>query len=329
MKPVGYAIPYYPRNTLEDIAGLENSYKLKLQPTLARATGTEPIDISFVLINANQVCSYVANQGSNDVSSFITYIDPATPSLTLSRIKAGASPSGVGMDFRQSNRFVYVTNFGDSTISRYSYDPATCQLTALGVSPTLASPSQVRVFGKYAVVASYPNKLQLYEINLTDGSLSAKGTALATGADPYFMFSFSADTTFTFIATANETGNSISTFSLDNLLGTLQSFTPDVIVGSGPQNFYSIALPNGQFLMYVLNRTGRTITTLRYDAPTKNFVRLGPDVPTQANPFRLTNNPRAAIGDRYIYAFHDDINTITAYEVNQETGALKALGSAL
>jgi hypothetical protein len=54
------------------------------------------------------------------------------------------------------------------------------------------------VCGKHAVVATYGAKLQLYEVNLTDGSLMAKGAALATGGDPYYMSSFASDETTTF-----------------------------------------------------------------------------------------------------------------------------------
>jgi 6-phosphogluconolactonase (cycloisomerase 2 family) len=132
-----------------------------------------------------------------------------------------------------------------------------------------------------------------------------------------------------FLVTVNEASSSISTFTLDNKLGVLQNYAADLSVGAEPQYLYTIYLASGQIMMYVLNRAGKSITTLHFDKTTNAFVRSGPDTPTQTQPFLLTNNPFPSIGVKYLYAFHDDINVVTAYEVNQKTGALKALGSAL
>ncbi len=331
----GYSIFYPNRDKGEFFQSVQDSYRLQYRANSATSTGNYPIDFTFAAITKEYFCQYVANQNSNDVSTFKgKFFNKDTPPsandptvVTLPRVSAGENPSGVGMDFGQGHRFVYVSNFGDDSISRYSYNPATCQLTVLGKSPTLVSPSQVRVYGKYAVVASYGAKLQLYEVNLADGSLTAKGVPLPTGGHPYSLDSFSSDETTTFLVTTNETSSSISTFTLDNKLGVLQNYGADVSVGAGPQRIYTMSLPNGQIMIYVLNRAGKSITTLRYDSATKTFVRTGPDIATQNNPFVMDKNP--ALGDKYLYAFHDDINTVTAYEVNQETGALKALGSAL
>jgi 6-phosphogluconolactonase (cycloisomerase 2 family) len=327
-KVTGYVIFYPAKNILANIEGIENSYRLKYEAKNNSLTGTTPIDITFAQIDADHSCAYTANAGSNDVSSFSLYLGQ-TPDVTLPRVSAGKNPTGIGLDQGQSHRFVYAVNYDDNSISRFSYDPITCKLTALGTSATLPTPSQIRVYGKYAVVATYGEKLQLYEINLTDGSLISKAEPLTTGADPYTLQSFYSNQTSTYLATANETGNSISTFELDKTLGLLRKFSDDVSAGAGSEYFSTIYLPNGKIMLYTLNRTGKSITPLSFDFTAQVFVRAGPDIATQNAPFYLTNNPLASIGNKYLYAYHDDITTITAYEINQETGELKALGSAL
>ncbi len=327
-KITGYVIFYPGKNIGASVDGIENSYRFKYDAKNNLLTGTTPIDSTFAQIDADHSCVYTANAGTNDVSSFSLYLGQ-TPDVTLPRVSVGKNPTGIGLDQGQSHRFVYAVNYDDNSISRFSYDPTTCKLTALGTSATLPTPSQIRVFGKYAVVATYAEKLQLYEINLTDGSLTAKAAPLTTGANPYTLKSFYSNATSTYLATANETGNSISTFELDKTLGVLAKFSNDVSVGARSQYFSTIFLPNGKIIMYVVNRTGKSITALSFDFTAQVFVRAGPDVATQNDPFYLSNNPLASIGNKYLYAYHDDINTITAYEINQETGELKPLGSAL
>lgn len=305
-----------------------DSYRLATAAANNLATGAYPIDNTFASIDGNRSCVYVANQDSNDVSTFNTYLD-GTPSSSLPRIAAGTSPSGVGMDSAQANRYVYVTNFGSDTVSRYRYEPSTCQLTALGSSATQPSPSQVRVFGKFAVIASYDNTLQVYEINLTDGSLTALGAPLTTGGSPYYLWQTGANTQNYLLHTANETGNSISGFALNIQTGALASTGADIAVGQRPQYLLPTVLPNQTFVIYVLNRTSRSISTLRFDNTAQQYVKQGADIATQANPFRLSFSPSLALTNRYLYAYHDDPATITVYEVDQTTGALKALGSAL
>jgi 6-phosphogluconolactonase (cycloisomerase 2 family) len=327
-KATGYAIFYPAKNILATIEGVENSYRLKYDAKNNRLTGTKPIDLTFAQIDVDHSCVYTVNVDSNDISSFSLYLSQ-TPDVALPRVSVGRYPTGIGLDQTQSHRFVYAVNYDDNSISRFSYDPMTCKLTALGTSATLPTPSQIKVYGKYAVVATYGEKLQLYEINLTDGSLTAKAEPLTTGADPYTLRSFYSNQTSTYLATANETGKSISTFELDVTLGVLKKFSNDISVGASSQDFRTIYLPNGKIMLYTLNKLEKSITPLSFDFTAQVFVRAGPDIATQNDPFYLTNNPLASIGNKYLYAYHDDITTITAYEINQETGELKALGSAL
>jgi 6-phosphogluconolactonase (cycloisomerase 2 family) len=324
----GYFIFYPSQNQGIFVSEQPNSYRLGKEVARNVVTGKYPIDSTFALIDGKKSCSYVANQNSNDLSTFTFYTDITLP-VTLPRIAAGASPSGVGMDPNQAHRYVYATNFGDDTVSRYRYEPSTCQLTALGTSPTRTSPSQVRVFGKFAVIASYDNTLQVYEINLNDGSLSALGTPVATGNGPYYLFTTGVNGQSILLHTANELGNSIGGFVLDSQTGALSANGSEISVGTQPQYLASLNLPGNVFMIYVLNRKSGTISTLRYDSTAQQYVKQGVDVATRINPFRLTLSPSKINRSRYLYAYHDDPNTISAYEIDQSTGALKALGSAL
>jgi hypothetical protein len=119
-KPVGYNIPYPNKNTLEFFQSVKDSYQLQYVPKQTINTGQYPIDSIYVGVTKEYYCQYVANQDSNNLSIFKgkfpdNEVQTGTNSVVgLPPVNTGKNPSGVGLDFGQSHRFVYVSNFGET-----------------------------------------------------------------------------------------------------------------------------------------------------------------------------------------------------------------------
>jgi len=150
-------------------------------------TGQSPFDVT---VDPSGKFAYVPNayDFENRVSQYT--IDSATGVLTPatpSAITAGNSPTCVAVD--PSSKFAYVVNRQDYTVSAYTLDPASGNLSLIGTYAAGAQPWRVTVdpSGKFAYVGNEnDNTVSIYRIN-GDGSLTSAGTTATPG--PAFAIS--------------------------------------------------------------------------------------------------------------------------------------------
>jgi 6-phosphogluconolactonase len=326
--PTGSAlfIPYYAKNALLTFQYQENNYKvIKTAPI---ATGVNPIALTATPYRGNQRCVFAANEGSNNVSIFksdkVAGFSVASPAT----IAAGAAPSGVSTD----GTITLVTNFGDSTVSRYATDPNTCNLTFLGVSAVGKNPSTITMLGKYALVTSFDNKIQVYDVDPATGALTAKGAALATGAAPFSLIywdGINSEATVYPVVVANRDSNSVSVYSFNVTTGAISKVGADLAAGSGPSFAWVLILPNAKVIFYIANGLGNSISSYEANLTTQVLTPIGTTVSTLSQPFLLAQSFLASTINKYLYAFHEGTDDVSAYEIDQSTGALRPLGSAL
>lgn len=138
-------------------------------------TGDSPFDIT---IDPAGKFAYVPNayDPRNAVSEYT--IDSVTGVLTPTAqglVMAGNSPTYVAVD--PASKFAYVVNRQDNTVSAFSIDQATGDLTSIGVVDAGSAPWRAAVdpTGKFLYVGNEnDNSMSIYKINST-GSLTSAG----------------------------------------------------------------------------------------------------------------------------------------------------------
>jgi 6-phosphogluconolactonase (cycloisomerase 2 family) len=322
----GLLVPYFNKNTLENFVLQDNTYKLKKSTSLA--VGTNPIAADVSRQTSQLFCIYTANEGSNNVSIYAA--EYGTPNMTTSRgvVAAGKSPSSVAVN----QSLALVTNFGDNTVSRYAINATTCALTPLGTSAVGDRPSTINLFGSYAVVTTYDNKIQVYAMDPATGALTAKGAPLATGLTPFavsYWDGVDGKATVFPVVVANLDGNSVSVYAFNATTGALSKVGADLPTGNGPGYVWPLILPNAKVIFYVANTSGNSISSYEANLSTQTLSAIGPAVATQLQPFFLAQSFLASTINKYLYAFHEGTDDVSAYEIDQSTGGLKPLGTAL
>lgn len=303
------------------------------------ATGTNPKSIA---VDPAVKFAYVANNGSNNVSIFsigstgaLTNIGSASP------VAAGSQPSAVAVD--PLGRYVYVANgnAAASTISAYTMDSSTGQLTPIAGSPFSAtgiSPASIAIdpTGKFVYVANFgsntlPGSISIYSIDTgttggVPGALIAQGTITTTVDSPTsIVVTASAAGTFAYVA--NFGNDSVTSYSVNPSNGALTSTNPGIALSGGTAPTSVAAEPNGKFV-YVTNLSmpsngnvaafgiqqaitnGGALTALSGASATSTL--------TGGGPYSVAADPSG----KFIYAIQSTNNQIAAFTINATTGAL-------
>jgi 6-phosphogluconolactonase (cycloisomerase 2 family) len=218
--------------------------------------GTHPYSVT---VDPSGKFAYVANYGSNDVSSY--RINASTGALTSfsAPVAAGTNPQSVTVD--PTGQFAYVANSfdgrGGNSVSAYRINVYGFLTKVIGSPfPAGTTPSSVTVdpSGRYAYVANFNRgnspggTISAYSINASTGALTpvpfgivdAGGSPISVTVDPSGKFAY----------VANYYGGNVSAFSIDASTGVLKS------VGTVPATTYnstSVTVdPSGKFA-YVTN----------------------------------------------------------------------------
>lgn len=164
-----------------------------LTPT---SPATAPVSgIPFQMnVAPNGKFAYVVNNlsGGADADGVWQYtVNPATGILAQNSpkwVSAGNGPTGIVVD--PTNRFAYVTNRSDNTVSMYTIDASTGNLTlnASTANPTGTIGAGIEPFrirfdlsGKFVYVTNESSPASIYTVN-SDGTLTSAGTTgVATG----------------------------------------------------------------------------------------------------------------------------------------------------
>lgn len=260
---------------------------------------------------------------------------------TLSQINCGSTqncatgdlPTSIAID--TTGQFVSVTNGGDDTLSLFSINQTSGQLTALRGLASRYAPSALAYYSDTAAATVTPrfayvahessNNISAFSINASSGALSAVGTPIATGSIPS---SVAASPSGRFVYVANSGQYSVSAYTANSASGALTEITGSPFTTqSGPQ---SVAVdPSGRFL-YVANRSsinGSTAFTI--NASTGALTEMA------GSPFATGNGPYAITVDptgRFAYVANQTsgsvTDTISAYTIDPTTGALSELASS-
>ena len=228
---------------------------------------------------------------------------------------------------------------GEQLVAALSLDRATGALGLINQQPTRgAMPCYVAVdpSGRSAVVANYTGGSVIsYPLN-ADGSLGeAKSFHQHVGSsvdesrqqEPHaHCFFIAPDGRFAFAADLGT--DKVMIYALDAAAGTLepgeQAFAR-VLPGSGPRHF-TIA-PNGRHA-YVINEMGNTITAFDFDAERGLLFEraMVPTIPDDFDGVTHTADLCLTPDGRFLYGSNRGHDTIAAFAVDAQTGALTSIG---
>jgi 6-phosphogluconolactonase len=250
----------------------------------------------------------------------------------------GGDGSGGGLLGSPAPPFVYVANQNSDNVSVFQFNPGTGALTALAASS--GNPFSAGT-GPFSVTVD-PTFNFLYVANFTSGNVSAyavNGTtgvlsplAAATG-NPFSAGTGPASIVVApngqFVYVANSLADTISVYTVDVNTGALTPLAGGTgnpfATGTTP---VSLAItPNGQFL-YVANSASNTVLAYSINGTTGVLTPLagatGNPFPSGAGPSDVSVSPNG----QFAYVVNSGVNNISAYSINQVTGALTSLAGA-
>ena len=135
------------------------------------------------------------------------------------------TPAGGGprhFAFHPNGRFGYVINEMAGSVTAFSYDPLTGNMTALQTLPSLpesftgynkSADIHLTPNGKFLYASNRgPNSIALFAVNADTGMLTSRGTFSCGGEWPR---AFAVDPTGKFLLVANKNSNDIAVFNID------------------------------------------------------------------------------------------------------------------
>ncbi len=213
-------------------------------------------------------------------------------------------------------KFAYVANNGDGTISAYTIDPNSGQLTAVAGSPVPdgTGPAAVSLApnGKFAFSASdNGTKIHAFTIDQTSGKLTEVANS------PYTVQGFSVGSAFPDIAVDSNSAHlylasagdaKVAAFAIDATTGQLTAL-PTVVAGAGAGAIPAFS-PDGKYL-YVMDTSANAVSgyTIESDG---SLTPMGSTFPTGAGPTWISFTPDG----KFAYVANTGEDSISAYSVS-------------
>jgi YVTN family beta-propeller protein len=288
-----------------------------------------------VTVDPSGKFAYVASSGNVwdiDFGSVLTYaINPATGALTSTGVIGGIGINGTPEFFNSvaldpSGKFAYAADGGafpyggsgsSSSVSMYSINSTTGDLTSIGIIDAGTSPDSVAVdpAGKFAYVTNFgSNDVSMYTIDATTGTLISIGT-IATGTDPV---SIAVDPAGKFAYVTNSNSNDVSMYTINATTGALTS-VGTIAAGTNP---VSVGVdPSGKFA-YVANFNSNDVSMYTLNATTGALTPIG-TIAAGMSPTSIAVHPSG----KFAYVTNAASNEVSMYSIDAATGALTLIGT--
>ena len=288
-----------------------------------------------VTVDPSGKFAYVASSGNVwdiDFGSVLTYaINPATGALTSTGAIGGTGINGTPEFFNSvaldpSGKFAYAADGGafpyggsgsSSSVSMYSINSTTGDLTSIGIIDAGTSPDAVAVdpAGKFAYVTNFgSNDVSMYTIDATTGTLISIGT-IATGTDPVSM---AVDPAGKFAYVTNSSSNDVSMYTINATTGALTS-VGTIAAGTNPVPV--VVDPSGKFA-YVANFNSNDVSMYTINATTGALTPIG-TIAAGMSPTSIAVHPSG----KFAYVTNAASNEVSMYSIDAATGALTLIGT--
>jgi 6-phosphogluconolactonase (cycloisomerase 2 family) len=286
---------------------------------IALANGTAPVTYTPKF-------TYVANSDSNDISAYTT--DPESGTLTQiagSPFKVNgppaSDPQAVSVAVDPTGKFAYVAEFNGNgltgSLGAFTINPLTGALSLTSGSPfTVGNQARTVVTdpsGRFVYVTTpFSNSIYGFKINRATGNLTAvSGFSSNNATSPWGA---AIDPSGRYLCATMQAVEEVICFSIDPVSGSLAQVT----LAAAGASAVSVAIdPSGRFV-YVAS-------TLIY---AYTLSPAGILHPISGSPFTAGSNPGSVAVDpsgRFLYTANHDSNDVSAFAIDQNTGALTNL----
>ena len=274
--------------------------------------------------------SFVLDKGNEQLVSY--RVDPKSGGLKkLSSIKTGKQPSAIARD--PLNRFVYVTNSADDSVSAFQVDYASGQFTEVEGSPYKVGkkPQDIVIDanGWYLYTVNEQSQdMSVFLIHYTKGQLAeVQGSPLSFGRKPAKI---SGDQTSRFIYVSSDDKKSVQVFRFR------QAVTPSIFeINDHGSPFMFNAIPSS----VVGDPTGRfTLVTLKDSNQLAIFFvqvstgELGA-IPENNQPYKLDGKgPIQSVfhpDGKFIYVLNEESKSISQISMERIYGKMKKISTAV
>jgi 6-phosphogluconolactonase len=312
----------------------------KLQAGGTSRSGGEPVFIGAFVYPGNSTpytfspkFAYVPNVSDNTISAYSS--DPATGKLTAvgTPFPSGVAPQAVAVSRRGDVAFVAsagatpMTTAG--TVSAYAINATTGALSGSGGSlPTGRGPSSLAPdrTGRFLYVANaFDETISGYSVDLTSGALTANGAPTPVSFNPIGVVVDPTGQTLYALGVSL-----IEVFEIDAISGAITpsqvqfpNSIPSTIPIPGTSASQITIDPSGNFA-YIAISDLRMISVYQIDPYSGVF-----DTQLLVGTGRANTSIAIEPTGRFAYTADFTDNTVSAYSVNQTTGGLTIIGTAL
>lgn len=252
-------------------------------------------------------------QRINATNGTLSALSPASVTTTNTATGVVVDPTG---------RFLYVCGFGTGLFGQYTITASTGQLVSIASAPTAAGGMQdlvVHPSGKWLyAVNNVTNTLYQYSINQSTGALTALAIpTIATGTSPIEIIVHPSGS---YVYVSNNGTNTISQYSVDSTTGQLTALgTPTFTAGAG---VYGLAISNNGLFIYY-GCSGANI--LGQSTINTSTGVIG--TPTTSVSIASARDCCLDYSGSFVYVYSSTTTNVTAYSINQSTGAMTLIGT--
>ncbi|MFZ0146393.1 MAG: beta-propeller fold lactonase family protein [Candidatus Sulfotelmatobacter sp.] len=290
---------------------------------------------------------YVSDFLNNVVDGYSISSSGALTALASSPFSLEGTPPGAGglTAFVQSGTYLYATDLNAGTVAGFLFDSTSGMLTpvpgspfAAGDTPVQAALAEPQAGGPQFLYVSNLNDavggISAYAVNQQNGSLSAiLGSPFPTGAPGSYpgpsAMVVSYGNNFLYVAlsgTANA-NNQIVAFSINPTTGGLTALPQSPFTtGNDPLQMAYVAITaNGQGFLYTANVQDGTISAFTADGTTGILSPVNGSPYTSGTSVLGLSQILTLSGKFFLYAADPEAETVNAYTINPNTGALTPL----
>jgi 6-phosphogluconolactonase (cycloisomerase 2 family) len=307
---------------------------------------TGPNDSSGIVASMNGQL-YVSDFLNDEVDGFSIEPSSGLTAIANSPFSLGDTPPGAGglSAFVEGGTDLYATDLNAGKVAGFLYDSTSGMLTPVPGSPFPAGNTPVQAV---QVAPQAGNPLFLYVSNLNDpvGGISAfainqqngsltqiLGSPFPTGAPGYYpgpsAMVVSVDNNFLYVALAGtaNANNQIAAFSINPTSGSLTALPQSPFpTGNDPLQMAYVPLTEGaESFLYTANIQDDTISAFTVDHTS------GVLTPVKGSPFAAGTSVMGlsqiltSSGNYFLYAADPQAETVIAYTIDGNTGALTPL----
>lgn len=290
---------------------------------------------------------YVSDFLNDVVDGYSISSSGALTAIASSPFSLGGTPPGGGglSAFVESGNYLYATDLNAGTVAGFLYDPGSGMLTPVPGSPFAAGKNPVQAVqaapppgnSQFLYVSDQNDSvggISAYAINQANGALSPiPGSPFSTGAPSSYpgpsamVVSYGNNFLYVALAGTANANNQIAAFSINPTTGSLtvlpqSSFT----AGNGPlQMAYVPITANAQGFLYTANTQDGTISAFTTDDSTGVLTPVTGSPYTSGTSVWGLSQILTPSGNFFLYAADPEAQTVTAYTINPNTGALSPL----